>query len=393
MFRKMPFILVALILLICFLGNTLPLEAKAFLYSISLSIKSIIITLLPFIIFGLLFKVMATLTRQASKLIFLILAGVCCSNFISTFLSHYVGVWVYHFDLSVIVPENNTALEALWTFSLPKVIPNNIAMFSGLALGFIASYFKPSLSKEIAAKMDTVINHTLRIFTYFIPMFVAGFVIKLEHEGVMLMLIKDYALIFTMIALAQFSYISFIYFIAHTKNCSLLQSIKNMLPAAITGFSTMSSAAAMPLTILGSQKNANHPDIAPSVIPATVNVHLIGDCFAIPILAYAILKSFDVPEPTLINYLIFAFYFVLAKFSVAAVPGGGIMVMLPVLETYLGFNSQMLSLITAMYILFDPVITSANVLGNGGFALIIDKIQGRLFSPKVNTSLPCAEPE
>lgn len=79
-------------------------------------------------------------------------------------------------------------------------------------------------------------------------------------------------------------------------------------------------------------------------------------------------------EPVLPDYFIFAFYFVLAKFSVAAIPGGGILVMLPILESYLGFNAEMMSLITAIYILFDPVITCVNVLGNGAFAVIVDKI-------------------
>ncbi len=51
--------------------------------------------------------------------------------------------------------------------------------------------------------------------------------------------------------------------------------------------------------------------------------------------------------------------------------------MLPILDKYLGFNTEMLSLITALYILFDPFITSANVLGNGAFARIIDKLNLR----------------
>jgi Na+/H+-dicarboxylate symporter len=59
------------------------------------------------------------------------------------------------------------------------------------------------------------------------------------------------------------------------------------------------------------------------MIPATVNIHLMGDCFAIPIFAFAILKSFGIAEPTTFSYLMFAISFVLAKFSVAAVPGGG----------------------------------------------------------------------
>jgi Na+/H+-dicarboxylate symporter len=76
-------------------------------------------------------------------------------------------------------------------------------------------------------------------------------------------------------------------------------------------------------------------------------------------------------EPSFFVYGVFALYFVLAKFSVAAIPGGGILVMLPILEKYLGFNAEMMSLITALYILFDPVITCANVMGNGAFSMIL----------------------
>ena len=49
-----------------------------------------------------------------------------------------------------------------------------------------------------------------------------------------------------------------------------------------------------------------------------------------------------------------------------------IIVMLPILDIYLGFSGEMMSLITALYILFDPVITSANIFGNGAFAKIMD---------------------
>ncbi len=383
MFHKMPFILIAIIAAICLFGSFIPLEVKAFLFTISLTIKSIIIAILPFIIFGLLFKVMAQLAHSATKIILLILAAVCCSNFLSTFLSHYVGIWVYHFDLSVILPKSSNELPPLWNLSIPKLIPNDIAMYLGLILGIVTSYLKPKEATKIAHFLDNIINKVLQIFTYVIPFFVAGFIIKLDYDGSVLTIMHDYAKIFIVIALAQFAYISFIYFIASSKISRFLYSIRNMLPAAIAGFSTMSSAAAMPLTIIGTQKNARNPDLAKSVIPATVNIHLMGDCFAIPILAYAILKSFDIPEPQLFEYLIFACYFVLAKFSVAAVPGGGIIVMLPILEAYMGFNSQMLSMITALYILFDPVITCANVLGNGGFAMMIDKIQGVIFKGRV----------
>lgn len=383
MFRKMPFILLAMIIAITLLDSVMPLPMKSFCYALSLTSKSLIICILPFIIFSLLFKTTVQLSSNATKMIAIILIAVCGSNFISTFLSHYVGMWVYHFDLSVMLPSSSTELDPLWSFTFPKLLSNDKAMLAGLILGICTTYYKPHVASKIAGFLDNMVNYTLHVLTYIIPVFVAGFVIKLNFDGGIKTIVHHYALIFLVIVIAQFSYIMLIYLLTNQlRFARFFHSLKNMLPAAIAGFSTMSSAAAMPLTLIGAHKNTQHSDLARATIPFTVNIHLIGDCFAIPILAYAILKNYGIAEPAFFNYLIFAFYFVLAKFSVAAVPGGGILVMLPILENYLGFNSEMMSLITALYILFDPVITSANVLGNGGFAMVIDKLQGAFLKLK-----------
>ncbi|MDR3477715.1 MAG: cation:dicarboxylase symporter family transporter [Gammaproteobacteria bacterium] len=375
MFRKMPFILVMVILAVLALSPFLTLETKQVLYAISLTIKSSIVLLLPFIIFGLLFKTMIGLAQRATSIIALILLCVCCSNTVSTFLSHYMGIWIYHFDLSIIRPHETTSLTPAWTFQFPKLIANDKAMFAGIILGIVLGSLKSKLGPFLARRIDRLVTKVLNSFAYFIPLFVAGFVVKLQFDGVMQTIVKDYTVIFALIALAQFSYILVCYALLNRLQLrKAFRCVRNMLPAAIAGFSTMSSAAVMPLTIAGTESNAKNKDLAGSVIPATVNIHLVGDCFAIPILAYAVMKSFGMPEPTLMTYLVFVFYFVIAKFSVAAIPGGGIIVMLPILESCLGFTAEMLSLITALYILFDPVITCANVLGNGAFALLIDKL-------------------
>lgn len=374
--RKMPFILLFEIIAISLLTPYMPLILQKLLYTISLTIKSGIIFVLPFIIFGLLFKTMVGLAKHATFIIILVLLMVCTSNATTTFLSHYIGMGIFQFNMSILAPQSASGLTPLWTFSLPKLIANDKAMLGGIALGIIFGNFYPTVSQSIAKQFDRLINKLLALIIYMIPVFIAGFVVKLQFDGVIATLAKDYTKIFTVIAVSQFTYLFFIYFTLNQfKFNKTFLSIKNMLPAVMTGFSTMSSAAAMPFTIAGVKGNTRNKDLAGSVVPVTVNIHLVGDCIAIPVLAYAVIKSFGLPEPALMTYLVFVLYFVLAKFSVAAVPGGGILVMLPILENYLGFNAEMLSLITALYILFDPVITSANVLGNGAFAMMIDKLQ------------------
>jgi len=384
MFRNMPLILLVLILSIVTLGNWIPSSLQSVLYALSLSIKSCIVFALPLVVFGLLFKTTVNFAEKASKLVFLILVFICCSNFISTLFSYSVGTFAYQFNLSISFPDEKVSLLPAWNFSLPKIIGNDYAMFSGLILGAILGKLKPAFANEIALGLEKIIKVILKAILAVIPLFIAGFVVKMNHDQIMSYILRNYSLIFILIASAVFTYIALLYFVFSSLNIQkAFLSLKNMLPAAIAGFGSMSSAAAMPLTIIGAEKNAESPDLARSIIPMTVNVHLIGDCFAIPIFAFAVLNSFGVAEPSFLNYLIFAGYFVLAKFSVAAVPGGGILVMLPILEQYLGFQAEMLSLITALYILFDPVITSANILGNGGFALGTERILGLLSSAKI----------
>jgi hypothetical protein len=375
MFQKMPFILQGVIALTWAASFWMPTSLKSIFYALSLSLKSVIIFILPFLIFALLFNTAVQLARKATKVILFILLAICASNFLSTLISYPVGRFAFHCDFSMVMPQGELRLLPSWSFSLPKWIGNEHALFAGLGLGLLCAFLKLSWTEKIASQLEKSVNRVLKLLLYSLPFFVAGFIIKLSHDNLLKFIVKDYTFIFALVTGSVFCYIFFIYWVAN-RFCyrAFVQSLKNMLPATLAGFGSMSSAAAMPLTLLATEKNASNPTFARALIPATVNVHLIGDCFAIPIFAFAVLKSFGMPEPAFFTYLIFASYFVLAKFSVAAIPGGGILIMLPILDTYLGFNAEMLSLITALYILFDPVITSANVLGNGGFAMNMSRV-------------------
>ncbi|MDP5110271.1 MAG: cation:dicarboxylase symporter family transporter [Rickettsiaceae bacterium] len=371
----MPIILGIIIAIVISLGSFIPKTIAANLFAISLTIKSAIIFVLPFIIFSLLYKASVTLAKDASTIILTILFAVIISNFIVTTLTQFIGSWIYNFDISIKMPNDQELLRAEPLVNFPTLIPNHIAMFSGIILGILSAKIAPIESSAFAKLLELLVKKLLKIITFLIPVFVIGFVIKLQFDGIIMQIIKDYTAIFAIIGAAQFGYITFLFFALNKfKFSKSILAIKNMLPATLSGFSTMSSAASMPLTIIGTEKNAKNKDLVHTVVPATVNIHLIGDCIAIPCFAFAILKNFDIAQPDVATYFMFSIYFVIAKFSVAAIPGGGIIVMLPILEQYLGFNSNMLSLITALYILFDPIITSANVLGNGAFAKIIDII-------------------
>ena len=171
-------------------------------------------------------------------------------------------------------------------------------------------------------------------------------------------------------------YLTILYIIATIKRNLPWGAIgKNLIAPGITAFSTMSSAAALPLSIKAASKNIEDSNMANIVIPSTVNIHMIGDAICIPLIAMLILTAFGMPAPSLSQYITFAGLFTITKFSGAGVPGGSIFVMIPVLESALGFSGEMTALITIFYMLMDPITTTGNVIGNNLFVIHFDALQ------------------
>ncbi len=389
---RLPLILVAEIILCLSFGDLVPTFIKTASYSLSVFLKNILVTTLPFIIFSILFSSLGALKRGAFTFTALAFSLVIISNYFSTSMGGFLGIqFLDYVEIAnyntgttqqliplwetLFTPETLRRITEFWGLRILHSISNDMALFAGISCGLLLAFSNHSKTKVVSLKMKHVAFSFLQKgFIPFIPLFILGYIFNMQHSGVLNSIFQDYFSIITLIDVSTFSYIVLLYGAASSFNTTVWRrSLKNMFPAMLTGFSTMSSASALPLILEGVEKNTDH-EVAKGVVPVSINIHLIGDCFTISILALTILMSFGHPLPTVEEYMSFTTFFVLAKFAVAAVPGGGILVMIPILEKYLGFTPEMLSLITTLYILFDPIITSANVLGNGAFAQLFEKV-------------------
>lgn len=371
----MPIVLLGLIASIITVGHLIPMQVKSGLYAASLSIKGLIVGVLPIIIFGLLFSAAVLMAKKATWIVGLILGTVCLSTFMAVFLASFVGFGLYNMELSMKLPPVITPLTPLWRLELTSWVSNSVVMVSAVCSGLIGAFSMPERALMISKFLDRLVGMILKALTLVIPLFVVGFVIKLQHEGVFVTILKNYSMIFAVIAVAQFSYIFLLYWVLAKGSFSKMYGlIQNLLPATISGFTTMSSAASMPLLIEGVEKNTTHKQMAKVAVPVLVNIHMIGECFTDMILAYAVLKTYGVADPSWPNYLMFSVWFFVARFSCAGIPGGGILVIKSLLLSYFAFTEDMFSLITALYILFDPVSTAGNILGDGALAQWLDRI-------------------
>lgn len=375
---RLPLILCFILIIPLLIGNYIPYSVKAGFYAISLTMKSILLFILPAIIFSFIFFSLLNLKTGVVRFTITLVSMIFISNCTAIFTGFTVGSFLL--PKLTIVPHQAVSLDIilkpLWDFELPKLIPNEKALLTGFILGMIFSFKRNKRVENIAAHLNNAANFFLRkIFTPLLPLFILGFVFKLEQEQLLGKALKTYGPVFFIVVGTQISYLLLLYLgAANFSLKTFFTYIKNVIPATITGFSTVSSAASMPVLILCSEKNLSHPEAAEIVIPATINTHTLGSALGFTILTLTTTLAFGHTLPSLIEFAKFGFYYALAKFAVAAVPGGVVLVAAPLLAEHLNFSSEMIGLITAIYMLFDPFGTAANVTGNGFFAIAFSKI-------------------
>jgi Na+/H+-dicarboxylate symporter len=247
---------------------------------------------------------------------------------------------------------------------------------------------KSSIVERFSTKLNIIANFALKkAICPVLPLFVLGFIVKMQYEKSLYLIIKEYSLLLLIVTFLAYGYMfTMMFFLSNRNIKDALGKFKNLLPGVLIGLLSMSSAAAIPSTIEGSEKNLKNKHIASFIVPATANMHLLGDCFAIPIIGLALMVSFKYGLPSPSEYLIFTLYGVVAKFAAAGIPGGSALIFLPIFEDVFGFSAPMLTAITAVYMLFDPIATSSNVFGHGMFATLFEKVYTKVFK-KTDTTV------
>lgn len=378
--KPLPIQLVLAILVAVSLGGIFNQDTVRFFYALSVLIKDGLMFILPLVIFGYITAALLSIEQRAPLLLLGIIFFVILSNAVATFFSYGVSLLILPSLMSSSLGQSaigtiQQQIDPLFQFTLPTFFTPDKALIGGMIFGLFFSFFRIARVKTVILNLRDSINWFLQRFLIpLLPLYVFGFILKLHREGTFGFLVQSYAQIFMMTLCIFMIYLSLMYFIGSgLRFKATIKSIQNMLPAGLTAFCTMSSAATMPVTLKSTEKNLQDPLFTHLVIPTTVNIHLMGDALMISLMAIAIPLMNGMGMPSFMNYALFTFYFCLARFSAAGIPGGGVIIVLPILQETLGFTPEMLSLITTLYILQDSFGTASNVMGNGAFAMIVEK--------------------
>lgn len=383
--NKLPIQLLLSITAAFILGYLLDVFYVALFYSISSCFIELLIFVLPLMVFSFIFRALVNSKRGSLSLLLLIFAGVTVSNCLALITAYFFGQnFLPLIGLSHspdFIAKFNSDVSLLFTFKLPSIIGTEKALAFGIASGVIISFFKEDHPiKKFSQKASTYLSQAIitflqKIFMPLLPLYVFGFCLKLSYDQALAHLFQQFGKTFILSMVLVVGYICLLYFLGSGRDLKKTKlNIKSMLPAGLTGFSTMSSAATLPVTMICAEETTKDRNFTDLIIPSTANIHMLGDDLTIVMAAMTLLSIFGLPWPDLNAVLPFVLAFSLAKLSCVGVPGASILVILPVLQNHLGFTPEMISVLTTIYILQDSFGTAANVMGNGAFALIIQRI-------------------
>lgn len=380
---NLPLRLVIAVTLAFILSNSFSLSTVTYCYSISVLLKDILMIILPFVVFSYLSSAILSLQKQALTLILGVFALVITANLINVFAAYGTAQVMLGFIKPICLDGSchKSGIEALWRIPLPSFFVSDKAMILGLCVGVVGSFLELTTINNIVTFIKNWSTKALNFaFIPFLPVYVFGFVLKIGFEGQLSTLVTAYAPVFFLSFFTIQAYLFFWYWIGC--NCDLkltFNAIRNMLPAWLTGFSTMSSAATLPITLQCVEKNISNKNMVNFVVPASANIHMAGDGINITLTAIALLAMSSAPVPNFSAFIIYACAYVFTKFSGSGVPGGGMIILLPVVEKYLGLSAELSSLVATLYILQDSLMTASNVAGNGALALIANKVFAKRF--------------
>ena len=382
--KALPVQLVLSISAAFLLGTTLDRFNVSIFFTLSHCFVELLLFILPFMVFSFIFRALVNLQKGSARLIVLILAGVMISNATALIISFGLSKTLLPLLNITHVPgfstELRSTIEPLFSLRLPQLMGTDQAMTLGILIGLSFNFLSPELFlKKRLTHLFTQIGDVVTFFLKFIfipllPIYVFGFCLKLSFDRALTHLFQHYGKVFLLSMSIVIVYLFLLYWIASGFSLrKALRLIKTMLPAGMTGFSTMSSAATMPITLSCTEKTTQDKNLTQLVIPTTSNIHMLGDDLTIVMTAMTLLVLFGHPEPSLLQFLLFTCAFCVAKLSCVGIPGASVLVVLPVLQQFLRFSPEMISVLTTIYILQDPFGTSANVMGNGAFALLIQR--------------------
>jgi Na+/H+-dicarboxylate symporter len=341
---------------------------------------------IPLIIIGFVAPGIGELEAGAGKLLGMT-AGIAYSSTVAAgLLAFFVNSALFPLFLtpgSIMLDDpgnpEHALLPSLFNVDMPPLMGVMTALLLAFTLGLGMAAIRSGALQRGFKEFQQIIEKLIKgIIIPLLPFHIAGIFANMTHAGQVAEILSVFLRVFLIIIALHVSVLIAQYFTAGLIGAkNPIRLLRTMIPAYLTALGTQSSAATIPVTLEQTVRNGVRRSVANFVVPLCATIHMSGSTITITSCAMAImvLNGISFSFPMMIGFIM-----MLGITMVAApgVPGGSVMAALGLLQTMLGFDQTLLSLMIALYVAQDSFGTACNVTGDGAIAVVVNRVYGEL---------------
>ena len=389
LYKRIPLIakLIIAVTLGIVLGSTLPTSIIRVFVTFSSIFSAFLGFTIPLIIVGFIVPGISQVSNNAGKLLGLSTGVAYISTIIAgtfAFLSAQAVLpsILANATLQSFKNPEDLLLKPFIEFKMAPIFDVTTALIISFILGIGISATQSEGLKQGFADFGEIIEKLLAtVIIPLLPFYILGVFMNITASGEVFKILKIFAMVFVLIIILHFIIIAAQYIVAGTVNKkNPFKMLVNILPAYMTAIGTQSSAATIPVTLKSTKNMGVDKNIANFTIPLFATIHLSGSTITLTTCASAVFwLQHGAAFPSAAVMVKFILLLGVTMVAAPGVPGGAVMAALGLLQSVLGFNEIMLSLMIALYITQDSFGTACNISGDGALSAIVDKLHKAFF--------------
>lgn len=337
---------------------------------------------IPLIIIGFITPGIAHMGKGAGKLLGITATTAYISTIIAGMLAFTVGSALlpnFVQNQKVIDLENPEEFlqSGFFTIEMAPIMGVMSALLLSFILGIGISATNGVALRTIMDDFQKIIEKVILVIIIpLLPIHIFGIFMNMTYGGQVQAILIVFSKVFVVIIALHIAMLLLQYIVAGAvSGNNPLKLMRQMMPAYFTALGTQSSAATIPVTLESAKKTGVDPKVAEFSVPLFATIHLSGSTITIVSCSMGVLLLSGT-TPVLSEMLPFILMLGVMMIAAPGVPGGAVMAALGLLETMLGFDPTMLSLMVALYLAQDSFGTAANVTGDGALTVLVNRLTG-----------------
>ncbi len=356
-------------------GLFLPESVMTVVVTLKYVLNQLILFCVPLIVIGFIAPSITKMGSNATRMLVIAIIAAYISTVLATVMSMAAGyVLVPHLPIASSVEGLKELPDVAFQLDIPQIMPVMSALVFSVLIGLAAVWTKAKTTVTVLQEFQGIVLKVVeKVIIPVLPVFITLTFCSLSYDGTITKQFPAFLLAIVIVMIGHYIWMAVLYgFAGIYSGRSAIEVVKHYGPAYLTAVGTMSSAATLAVALECARKSkVLRSDMVEFGIPLFANIHLCGSALTEVFFVMIVSQVLYGQLPELGSMILFILLLGIFAIGAPGVPGGTVMASLGLIVGVLGFNSDGIALMLAIFALQDSFGTACNVTGDGALTLFL----------------------